>query len=144
LIFYRNRGRPGYPRSEFVCFPGRPEGNSEPLERRFDDSSAEFAAPERSNRHRRAKPVSPQSVAGVTQQPYSARMAEAMMEARPTIAAGRSRGRLHFVPSSFGTICISWISRPTVEWKETDYDVVGDGVPVGRISTMSGTNFSLD
>ena len=30
--------------------------------------------------------------------------------------------------SSFGTICISWISRPTVEWKDTDYGVIGDGV----------------
>jgi hypothetical protein len=28
--------------------------------------------------------------------------------------------------------------------EDTDYDVVGDGVPVGRISTMSGANFSLD
>jgi hypothetical protein len=32
--------------------------------------------------------------------------------------------------SSFGTICISWISRPTVEWKDNDYGVMGDGVPV--------------
>ena len=31
-----------------------------------------------------------------------------------------------------------------VEWNETDYDVVGEGAPVGRISTMSGANFSLD
>ena len=32
----------------------------------------------------------------------------------------------------------------TIEWKDTDYDVVGDGVPVGRISAMSGAIFSLD
>ena len=45
--------------------------------------------------------------------------------------------------SSFGTICISWISRPTVEWKDTDCGVMGDGVPVagyrlcrGRILVM--------
>jgi hypothetical protein len=48
-----------------------------------------------------------------------------------------------FVPSSFGTICIFSVSRLTIEWKDTDYDVVGDGVPVGRISTMSGAIFSL-
>ena len=28
-------------------------------------------------------------------------------------------------------------ARPTVEWNETDYDVVGEGPPLGRISTMS-------
>jgi hypothetical protein len=48
------------------------------------------------------------------------------------------------VLSSFRKICISWGSRPTVEWNETDYDVVGEGPPLGRISTMSGANFSLD
>jgi hypothetical protein len=48
------------------------------------------------------------------------------------------------VLSSFRKICISWGSRPTVEWNETDYDVVGEGAPVGRTSTMSGANFSLD
>ena len=35
-------------------------------------------------------------------------------------------------------------ARPTVEWNETDYGVVGEGPPLGRISTMSGANFSLD
>jgi hypothetical protein len=35
-------------------------------------------------------------------------------------------------------------ARPTVEWNETDYDVVGEGPPLGRISTMSGANFGLD
>jgi hypothetical protein len=39
---------------------------------------------------------------------------------------------------------ISSVSRPTGEWKDTDYDVVSDGVPVGRISTVSGANFGLD
>ena len=30
------------------------------------------------------------------------------------------------VLSSFRKIGISWGSRPTVEWNETDYDVVGE------------------
>ncbi|MFY9955105.1 hypothetical protein, partial [Bradyrhizobium sp.] len=42
--------------------------------------------------------------------------------------------------SSFGTICISWISRPTVEWKDTDYGVMGDGVPVAGYRLQPETN----
>jgi hypothetical protein len=45
---------------------------------------------------------------------------------------------------ALSSLRISWVWRPTVEWKDTDYEVVGDGVPVRRISTMSGANFSLD
>jgi hypothetical protein len=44
----------------------------------------------------------------------------------------------------FGKYVFPGGSRPTVEWNETDYDVVGEGPPLGRISTMSGANFSLD
>jgi hypothetical protein len=52
--------------------------------------------------------------------------------------------RVDCVLASFRKICISSVSRPTGEWKDTDYDVVGEGVPVGRIPTMSVANFSLD
>jgi hypothetical protein len=45
---------------------------------------------------------------------------------------------------ALSSLRISWVWRPTVEWKDADYEVVGDGVPVRRISTMSGANFSLD
>jgi hypothetical protein len=40
--------------------------------------------------------------------------------------------------SSFGTICISLISRPTVEWKDTDYGVMGDVVPVAGYRYVGG------
>jgi hypothetical protein len=56
-----------------------------------------------------------------------------------TVMVRRGRKNQHAnVLSSFKKMCISWGSGPTVEWNETDYDVVGERAPVGRISTMSG------
>ena len=36
--------------------------------------------------------------------------------------------RVDFAPSSFGTVRVSSVSRPTGEWKDADCDVVNDGV----------------